>query len=208
MITRQEQLEFCKVCENQEFDKNYGIICKLTNKKATFDFECESFVRNPNIETIEHDKEHYINKNLANRGKRLANHIIDLIIIYVVMLLIGLSLGIIFSILNINLLNIIDFNSRITNYIIGFVLSTTYYITFEAASGRTIAKYITKTKVVDLDGNKPNLEKIIIRSICRFIPFEALSFLGSDSIGWHDAASKTRVVEINTENDIPSIESI
>ena len=33
-----------------------------------------------------------------------------------------------------------------------------------------------------------------LRSICRFIPFNGLSFLGSNR-GWHDRFSKTMVVE-------------
>ena len=71
-----------------------------------------------------------------------------------------------------------------------------YYTTLEYTTGRTIAKHITKTKVVDENGKKPNFQAILIRSLCRFIPFEPLSFLGEDKRGWHDKLSKTKVIEI------------
>jgi uncharacterized RDD family membrane protein YckC len=69
-----------------------------------------------------------------------------------------------------------------------------YYIVMEGTLGRTVGKYLTNSTVVDEDGYKPSFVKILIRSICRLIPLEALSFLVSDAVGWHDKLSKTRVV--------------
>jgi len=68
-----------------------------------------------------------------------------------------------------------------------------YYVFFEAVTGRTPAKYITRTRVVDKWGGKPTFLQILGRSAARFIPFEPFSFLGSAN-GWHDNLSKTRVV--------------
>ena len=42
-MNREKQLEYCKICSNQEFDIKQGIICSLTSKKADFDTECEHF---------------------------------------------------------------------------------------------------------------------------------------------------------------------
>jgi Zn-dependent protease len=42
-MDRQYQIEFCKVCANQKFDWNKGIICSLTGERATFDQECPNF---------------------------------------------------------------------------------------------------------------------------------------------------------------------
>ena len=64
--------------------------------------------------------------------------------------------------------------------LLGFISGMIFYSTFEATTGRTLAKYITKTKVVNKDGGKPSVETILIRSLCRFIPFEPLSFLWSE----------------------------
>ena len=46
------------------------------------------------------------------------------------------------------------------------------------------------------DGSKPIFQDIFLRSLCRFIPFEVFSFLGSEGRGWHDSMSNTYVVDI------------
>jgi uncharacterized RDD family membrane protein YckC len=57
-----------------------------------------------------------------------------------------------------------------------------------------VGKWITQTIVVDENGEKPNSETILVRSLCRLIPFNAISFLGISGRGWHDTISKTYVV--------------
>jgi uncharacterized RDD family membrane protein YckC len=69
-----------------------------------------------------------------------------------------------------------------------------YYIPFEYKSQKTLGKIITKTKVVTLEGNKPELIDIICRTFCRLIPFDRFSFLYSRN-GFHDAISKTKVIK-------------
>lgn len=49
--------------------------------------------------------------------------------------------------------------------------------------GKTIGKYITKTIVVMEDGSKPKASDIVLRSLCRLIPFDAFSFLGTEGKG-------------------------
>jgi uncharacterized RDD family membrane protein YckC len=68
-----------------------------------------------------------------------------------------------------------------------------YYFLFEAVFGQTLGKFITRTHVVDDYGDKPTLWMILKRTLCRFIPFEAVSFLFK-TIGWHDSISDTLVV--------------
>ena len=68
-----------------------------------------------------------------------------------------------------------------------------YYTTFEGLSGRTLGKLVTGTKVIAANGDKPAWKQIALRSLVRFVPFDGLSFLGSD-YGWHDRWSGTRVV--------------
>ena len=72
-----------------------------------------------------------------------------------------------------------------------------YYNVFEIFFARTVGKFITQTIVVDENGEKPNHETILVRSLCRLIPFEVLSFLGMPARGWHDRISKTYVVNKN-----------
>jgi uncharacterized RDD family membrane protein YckC len=79
-------------------------------------------------------------------------------------------------------------------YTLVIAIALFYYNLFEILSARTIGKLFTQTIVVDQYGEKPNQETILIRSLCRFIPFNVLSFIGSPARGWHDSISKTYVV--------------
>lgn len=42
-MTREEQLEYCKICLERKFDKQRGIICSLTDNIASFESECLDF---------------------------------------------------------------------------------------------------------------------------------------------------------------------
>lgn len=71
-----------------------------------------------------------------------------------------------------------------------------YYFLLEAFNkGRTIGKMITGTQAVEKDGMAVNMQSAMLRSIIRFIPFEALSGLGKDC--WHDKWTNTVVVQKN-----------
>jgi len=70
-----------------------------------------------------------------------------------------------------------------------------YYIVLENIFGQTIGKFITSTKVVDLKGEKPNISQIANRTLCRFIPFDPLTFFfNREGMKFHDTFSKTTVV--------------
>ncbi len=83
----------------------------------------------------------------------------------------------------------------LAEYAIGLVLLLVYYNVFEILFARTIAKFITKTVVVDENGEKPTVNAILMRSICRAIPLEFITFFGSPCRGWHDSLSHTYVVQ-------------
>ena len=74
----------------------------------------------------------------------------------------------------------------------GVILFLIYYMFFEGIWARTPGKWVFGTVVVAEDGTKPPLRTILIRTLCRMIPFEVFSFLGSR--GWHDGISNTHVV--------------
>jgi uncharacterized RDD family membrane protein YckC len=67
-----------------------------------------------------------------------------------------------------------------------------YYLFFEGLLGITPAKLLTGTQVTDESGNKPRFGNILGRTLSRFIPFDALSFLFAR--GWHDSISDTYVL--------------
>lgn len=43
MTERENQLHYCQICLNRSFDSKQGIICGITNKKATFQTTCPDF---------------------------------------------------------------------------------------------------------------------------------------------------------------------
>lgn len=132
----------------------------------------------------------------ASQGTRLANYIID----YVCQLVLLFGFVIVLTIISLftaneNILARIESMNRIEEYALGAVTALIYYNVFEIFFSRTIGKFITKTIVVDIHGEKPDSQEILVRSLCRLIPFEGFSFLGAPNKGWHDSISKTYVVK-------------
>lgn len=130
----------------------------------------------------------------ATKGERFLNYFLDGLAIFFIAL--GVEL-----VLNIFRESVDTYpypDQRFTmlpDFLIGVLYTITYYTVLEATTGKSLGKFITKTNVVDAQGNKPSVETILIRSLCRNIPLNAFSFLGEDSRGWHDSISKTRVVK-------------
>ena len=121
-------------------------------------------------------------------GKRFAHYFIDLILFHIfyevisrILLLFDISdsIGVLF-------IGFIHVNSM---FIISYSL---YYIIFEYFFQKSPGKFLTKSRVIDVYGNKPSISNIIIRSVIRLVPFEVFSCL-SDR-GWHDRWSDTFVV--------------
>ena len=126
----------------------------------------------------------------AGRGKRVANFLIDYVALFIILIFV-------FSAVSITSPNILlEMQTGIGNFI-GFLAYFLYYIISEwGLKGRTIGKYITKTKVVMTEtGETPDFNTILRRSLSRLVPFEPFSFLGSRD-GWHDRWTGTSVVEV------------
>lgn len=197
-MTRDEQLTFCKVCKNQGFDPRIGIICSITDRVADFNESCKNYEEDFSL-VLKNDKA--LNSkvqsiNTANVGQRFLNYLIDSIFSFLFIMIYTFFLGIILAIIAPTFVQSIDENNMLFVYTVAISGVLIYYILFEFTLGRTPAKYFTGTRVVDEDGNVPSFSKILLRTICRLIPFEAFSFLGDNAIGWHDTLSKTRVVNI------------
>ena len=129
--------------------------------------------------------------HLASTGTRLANFILDRIGFF-------LALIIMFKVLPaLNRIAVGVSGSTSSAFIVlpFLLLIPGYYILFEYLFGKTPAKFLTKTKVVTKHGKKPGFWNIVGRTLCRFVPFEPFSFLGSRAVGWHDSISATYVVK-------------
>jgi len=197
-MTRTEHLKFCSICINQKDDMRKGIICGLTEQIADFEDTCGSFAEDSEVlEKLELEKiENEINDKMASQGKRFLNYLLDLVFIVIFILVFYFILGIILALVAPSTLSNMEEGNKLLQYLVSFIVSMIYYTSFEAVTGKSIAKYITKTKVVTEIGEKPNFKMIAIRSLCRFIPLEAFSFLFNDGSGWHDTISSTKVINI------------
>ena len=132
----------------------------------------------------------------ASQFQRFLNLCIDLMFIYILVLSLGTTIILVaLSANNAELSNWVENLGKLeVSFYTGLVAFLYYYIT-EVYFSRTIAKLITHTIVVNSDGSKPSAKRFFIRSCCRFIPFEAFTFLKEFPRGWHDTLSETYVVK-------------
>ena len=77
--------------------------------------------------------------------------------------------------------------------VISTLLNFAYYLVFESVFRQTVGKMIVGTMIADREMLRPSFRQILLRTVCRFIPFEPVSFLFG-KIGWHDSLSNTVVV--------------
>jgi uncharacterized RDD family membrane protein YckC len=127
------------------------------------------------------------NIRVASGGKRFAHAFVDSTVYYVIYYFVEYVW---FSVSNSDVLS---------NFFTGFFISVMfmfsfpiYYIVFEHFLQRTPGKFLTKTIVIDIYGNKPEIGNNILRNIIRLVPFEVFSCLSER--GWHDRWSDTFVV--------------
>lgn len=132
-------------------------------------------------------------KLLASHALRFLNYILDIIFILVTMFVMAFVLAILANIFAWNgILLWMGTMGDLDGQLVFWGTLILYYLFFEGIFGRSIAKFITGTTVVNENGEKPDFGTIVKRSFCRLIPFDALSFLGDR--GWHDSISDTYVV--------------
>ena len=152
------------------------------------------------MEVLNYKEFRITNEMLAGKSKRFANYIIDRIAFYLFFIVIIFMFVIIAELLGsektLQILYDLENMNPLLDTLITTVSFLIFYFILESISQRTLGKLITQTKVVLENGEKPPLETIIIRSLCRIIPFEPFSFLGDLPKGWHDTISKTYVVDI------------
>lgn len=124
---------------------------------------------------------------VKNKGIRFAHYVIDTLFIYFV--LFGqISWMFTFFIYDLN-----ETAITIGIYAVSFFIYFIYYFVSEIGFGQTVGKIITGTYVRSSNSQKASGLSVVGRTLCRFIPFEAFSFLPEPTNGWHDSISKTNV---------------
>lgn len=148
----------------------------------------------------------------ASSGKRFANYLIDYIIQIAIVFSLSIGIGFFCEFTgSYSICESWDNFNGIEEYLLGIVILFFYYSAFEIYFAQSPGKFLTQTIVVDEFGNKPTNNQMLIRSLSRMVPFDALSFLGSTR-GWHDRWADTYVVnkkELEKEKeDFYSLEEI
>ena len=141
------------------------------------------------------------NAMLASSGQRLGNYILDMIIYNMINVFPVAIAWVLFTFLGEQDLYFwLENINPVVDFLISYIIIVIYYSILESLTGRSVAKYMTNTKVFMADGSTPSSSVIIKRSFCRLIPFDQLSFLGTIPRGWHDTISKTVVVDLKKYN--------
>ena len=90
---------------------------------------------------------------------------------------------------------------RLVGYGLLLVSFLLYFVFMEYKFQKTIGKFITKTKVVMNDGRRPEFNEIFIRTICRLIPLDNISYLFTKN-GFHDRLSNSTVIKEKKRQNI------
>jgi len=187
----------CMKCDHLEQNDKREMNCGITKKTVYFEDSCDLFEMNKvlqqKLEKEEREINHKLQINYASSSRRVWNYVIDVIAIVVLEVITGVFIIMLYG-LDSGIYSLL-FNDSYGRIGFIFVLNIIYYTLFEAFTGKTIGKYFTKTKVINLQGEKPGLGRILLRSVCRFVPLDQISFILNDTQGWHDTLSKTLVVE-------------
>lgn len=89
--------------------------------------------------------------------------------------------------------NVSQFTIKTMAYSAMIGLFFAYYFILEKLFQRTLGKYMTRTKVVTLNGEKPGTRALLLRTVYRFIPVDWASYFFRRN-GMHDFLSGTKVV--------------
>ena len=128
-----------------------------------------------------------IQSYVSNSGIRFVNFSIDFLVFLALVLGGSLILDWVLVTSNSDLIMAVGYGMI-------FLIFVGYFFFCEFFFQKTAGKYLTKTIVVTDQGLKPDASTILIRTLCRLIPFDRLSFLIAKN-GFHDRFSKTQVIK-------------
>lgn len=130
----------------------------------------------------------------ASTGKRFANYVIDLIVFYIVVfgaaIVIALAAPGVFASLEED-----SSGFNLLDRLFSLLLYALFMSVVEALlKGKSVGKYITKTRAVNLDGSPISASTAFARGFSRAVPFCAFSAFGSECNPWQDRWTNTMVI--------------
>lgn len=140
---------------------------------------------------------------VVSQGVRFGYFLIDVVFFYIITFIVGILIGIIVVATgNVEALRPDSTLIQVLNYI-GYPIFFLYYAISEGLGGTTLGKLICGYTVIDEYAHKVSFSKALLRTVCRYIPFEAFSCFGER--GWHDTLSKTYVVKRSEKAELQKL---
>lgn len=131
----------------------------------------------------------------ADTGKRFLNYIIDLVLFYGIIF----GIGILIALTSPSTLEGIDDNSDgfgLVDRILTIIAYAIYMGIMEAVfKGKSLGKWITRTRAVTLDGQPISTGTAFLRGLSRAVPFCAFSAFGNPPNPWQDKWTDTMVID-------------
>lgn len=131
----------------------------------------------------------------ASHGKRIGNYIIDILAFYAFLFMIG----VLWALVSPDTVDAIVVYSEIplVDRVVTLLLYTLFMFAQEAIfKGRSIGKFITGTRAVNLDGSTISQKTAILRALSRAVPFCSFSALGTPCNPWQDKWTDTMVIDV------------
>ena len=194
-ISKEGNLEgyVCEACRGTylNFETGRCMRCELPSDSMGYCVKCDKFWSLRPAKLCPKDSTELIRSKVPSRLIRFGNDIFDMATGFILIVLVVIFL-VFFGVVEPDFFDNID---PITDRLISITFLLLFYFISEAIWQRTPGKLITGTKVIASDGTKPTLGAIAIRTLVRFVPFDAFSFLGDRVRGWHDKWSGTYVIK-------------
>jgi len=192
VMSKRTDEELIKIVTTERDDYNPIAVeaAEIELKKRNID--TSKFEEIKQIATVEKKQKEKVDAKVVSSGIRFLNFIIDFFTWLILMIIISFIVGFFIEPTGLGV-----FQSFYYLLILGSFFG--YYAIMEIKFQKTVGKFLTKTKVVNINGEKPETGEIITRTFCRLIPFDRLSFLFVKN-GFHDSLSKTKVVKDTTES--------
>ena len=141
---------------------------------------------------------HFSEFALASTEQRLINYAVDSIIYFGFVIFFMVAVRYISKIEELSFLSgllISEDPNYLRTILFGIITTTIFYSFLEfLLKGKTIGKLLTNTRAVTIENEIMDFKTVLLRSMCRRIPFDSFSFVGEISRGWHDKISKTKVI--------------
>lgn len=145
------------------------------------------------IRNVQEQYQVYREVKVIKGWARFAHYLIDAIIIGVIQTLVNFLIGFAVAEQYVEPGSEADLILRLKLSGVGMVVTFIYYVVFEIFYASSPGKLLLGRIVIDEYALKPEPGTVMLRSLCRLVPFEAFSCLADR--GWHDRWSKTYVVD-------------